>query len=146
MHNNSLLDEFNVHKREFIPTDVKDYAIFPDKAKLDSLRTKIVQNLINNQIPSNVSLEEYINDQIDETLEDYDLDVNPENGTGFEDWIFSVKCKKLLPNYKMESNLPLKPRKEFLNDKYTTWDPKSEKLSISNNLISKEIIKKIRNG
>lgn len=77
---------------------------------------------------------------------DYDLNVNPENGTGFEDWIFSVKCNKVLPNYKMASNLPLKPRKEFLNDKYTTWDPKSEKLSISNNLISKEIIKKIRNS
>jgi pilus assembly protein CpaF len=30
--------------------------------------------LINNQIPDNVSLEQYINDEIDATLEDYDLD------------------------------------------------------------------------
>lgn len=73
--NNSLLNEFNVRKKEVVQTtDVKDYALFPDKAKLDLLRTKIVQNLINNQIPENVSLEQYINDKIDETLQDYDLD------------------------------------------------------------------------
>lgn len=75
----SLLNEFNVHKKEILPTDVKDYAVFPDKAKLDLLRSKIVQNLINNQIPENVSLEQYVNDEIDETLEDYDLDANQRN-------------------------------------------------------------------
>jgi len=73
MSNKSLLNEFNIQKKENSFIDVKDYAVFPDKAKLDLLRTKIVQNLINNQIPSNVSLEQYINDEIDETLEDYDL-------------------------------------------------------------------------
>jgi len=73
MSNKTLLNEFNIQKRENSFVDVKDYAVFPDKAKLDLLRTKIVQNLINNQIPSNVSLEQYINDEIDETLEDYDL-------------------------------------------------------------------------
>lgn len=72
--NNSLLNEFNVRKKEIVPTDVKDYELFPDKSKLDLLRTKIVQNLINNEVPENVSLEQYINDEIDETLQDYDLD------------------------------------------------------------------------
>lgn len=76
---NSLLNEFNVKKKEIIPVDVKDYAVFPDKVKLDALRTKIVQNLINNQIPENVSLEQYINDEIDETLQDYDLDAAQRN-------------------------------------------------------------------
>ena len=71
--NKSLLNEFNIQKKENSFVDVKDYAVFPDKAKLDLLRTRIVQNLINNQIPNNVSLEQYINDEIDETLEDYDL-------------------------------------------------------------------------
>ena len=71
--NNSLLSEFNVKKKENTFTDVKDYAVFSDKEKLDLLRTKIVQNLINNKIPENVSLEQYINDEIDETLQDYDL-------------------------------------------------------------------------
>ena len=75
MANKSLLNEFNARKRENKTVqEVNDYAIFPDKEKLEILRSKIVENLINNQIPSNVSLETYINDQIDETLEDYDLD------------------------------------------------------------------------
>lgn len=77
--NNSLLNEFNVHKKEIVIDDVKDYEVFPDKAKLELLRSKIVQNLINNQIPNNVSLEQYINDEIDATLEDYDLDSRERN-------------------------------------------------------------------
>ena len=72
----TLLEEFGARKRENVVVDVKDYAVFPDKEKLEVLRAKIVQNLINNQIPTNVSLEQYINDQIDETLEDYSLDAN----------------------------------------------------------------------
>ena len=75
MANNTLLNEFNARKREVkIVDEVNDYEVFPDKEKLEILRNKIVQNLINNEIPSNVSLEEYINDEIDMTLEDYDLD------------------------------------------------------------------------
>ena len=75
MANNTLLNEFNARKRENKTIqEVNDYMVFPDKEKLEILRSKIVENLINNQIPSNVSLETYINDQIDETLEDYDLD------------------------------------------------------------------------
>ena len=73
---NTLLEEFSARKRENITDDVKDYAVFPDKQKLEVLRAKIVENLINNKIPSNVSLEQYINDEIDETLEDYSLDAN----------------------------------------------------------------------
>ena len=79
MANNSLLSEFNIQKKEIIKTDENDYQVFPDKAKLEMLRAKIVQNLINNQIPNNVSLEQYINDEIDNTLEDYDLDVEKRN-------------------------------------------------------------------
>ena len=78
-NNKSLLNEFNIQKKEITPEIIKDYAIFPDKAKLDLLRSKIVQNLINNQIPQNVSLEQYINDEIDETLEDYALDAIERN-------------------------------------------------------------------
>lgn len=79
MSKTSLLNEFNVRKKEIVPVDVKDYALFPDKSKLDLLRTKIVQNLINNEIPENVSLEQYINDEIDEILQDYDLDFAQRN-------------------------------------------------------------------
>lgn len=73
MSNGTLLNEFNVKKKEKEITLVKDYDVFADKAKLDELRTKIVQNLINNQIPQNVTLEQYINDEIDEVLQDYEL-------------------------------------------------------------------------
>ena len=78
--NITLLDEFNVKKREKeVVEDVKDYDVMPDKEKLDALRASIVQNLINNQIPDNVSLEQYINDEIDDVLEDYNLGVVERN-------------------------------------------------------------------
>ena len=78
--NITLLDEFNVKKREKeVVEDVKDYDVMPDKEKLDALRASIVQNLINNQIPDNVSLEQYINDEIDDVLEDYNLGIVERN-------------------------------------------------------------------
>ena len=72
-NNSNLLTEFNVRKKEKSVVDVKDYAVFSDKEKLDALRAKIVQNLINNKIPENITLEQYINDEIDDVLQDYDL-------------------------------------------------------------------------
>ena len=74
MANQNLIDVFNIKKRVVVTPDVKDYEIFADKEKLEELRTKIVQNLIDNKIPKNLSLEQYINDEIDETLQDYDLE------------------------------------------------------------------------
>ena len=74
MANQNLVDVFNVKKRVVVTPDVTDYEVFPDKDKLEELRTKIIQNLIDNTIPKNLSLEQYINDEIDETLQDYDLE------------------------------------------------------------------------
>ena len=74
MASQNLVEVFNVKKRKIVTSDVIDYEIFPDKEKLEELRTKIVQNLIDNTIPKNLSLEQYINDEIDETLQDYDLE------------------------------------------------------------------------
>ena len=54
-------------------TDVKDYEIFRDKNLLEELRVKIVQNLIEENIPDDALLEDYINDEIDKTLVGYDL-------------------------------------------------------------------------
>lgn len=73
MAKDTLVNAFNVNKKVVIRTDVKDYDLFPDKDKLEELRKKIVQNLIDNTVPKNMSLEQYINDCIDETLQDYDL-------------------------------------------------------------------------
>ena len=74
MTNRNLVDVFNVKKRIVVTPDVTDFEVFPDKEKLEELRTKIIQNLIDNTIPKNLSLEQYINDEIDETLQDYDLE------------------------------------------------------------------------
>ena len=74
MTNRNLVDVFNVKRKVVVTPDVTDYEVFPDKEKLEELRTKIIQNLIDNTIPKNLSLEQYINDEIDETLQDYDLE------------------------------------------------------------------------
>ena len=50
-----------------------DYDIFKDKALLDTLRNNIIQNLIDNNVPEDKLLNEYINDEIDKALEGYDL-------------------------------------------------------------------------
>ena len=73
MASTNLVEVFNVKKRSIVTPDVVDYDVFPDKNKLEELRSKIIQNLIDNTIPKNLSLEQYINDEIDDTLQDYDL-------------------------------------------------------------------------
>ena len=73
MPKKSLVEVFDIApKRESIKS-LKDYDIFPDKKLLDSLRNKIITNLIDNNIPDDKLLEQYINDEIDETLVGYDL-------------------------------------------------------------------------
>lgn len=52
---------------------IADYNIFEDKALLDSLRNKVIQNLIDNDIPKDKYLTQFINDEIDKSLEGYDL-------------------------------------------------------------------------
>ena len=70
---NTLRDAFDVKIKQKKQDILNDYEIFPDKKLLDKLRTEITQNLIDNEMPSNVSLNEWINDEIDKTIEGYDL-------------------------------------------------------------------------
>ncbi len=69
----TLRDAFDVKIKQKKQDILNDYEIFPDKKLLDKLRTEITQNLIDNEMPSNVSLNEWINDEIDKTIEGYDL-------------------------------------------------------------------------
>ena len=70
----TLTEAFEVKKRTFSSEDnVVDYDIFANKNLLEELRTKIVQNLIEENIPDNELLEDYINNEIDKTLVGYDL-------------------------------------------------------------------------
>ena len=70
----TLTEAFEVKNKPHSPLDdVVDYDIFANKALLEELRTKIVQNLIEENIPSNDLLEDYINSEIDKALVGYDL-------------------------------------------------------------------------
>lgn len=70
----TLTEAFEVKNKPYSPLDdVVDYDIFANKALLEELRTKIVQNLIEENIPSNDLLEDYINNEIDKALVGYDL-------------------------------------------------------------------------
>ena len=74
MATKSLTEAFEVKpKTVFSKDDVKDYEIFNDKNLLEELRTKIVQNLIEENIPDDKLLVDYINNEIDNTLVGYDL-------------------------------------------------------------------------
>lgn len=70
----SLKEEFNYNEKEIHTINtIEDYNIFKDKSLLDKLRNTIIQNIIDNRIPNEKLLTEYINDEIDRTLEGYDL-------------------------------------------------------------------------
>lgn len=79
MNKRSLLEEFEITPKYSKVEDLKDYDIFPDKNLLDKLRNKIIQNLIDNNIEEGTNLETYINNEIDTTLEGYDLNVIERN-------------------------------------------------------------------
>ena len=73
MSKQSLTEAFNIEKSKPIVNNLNDYEIFRDKAKLEELRSRIIQNLIDNNIPSDVSLEDYINEEVSNILTYYDL-------------------------------------------------------------------------
>ena len=73
MTKNSLLDAFNIKRQETRSNLINDYEIFPDKKLLDELRTRIVVDIIDSEIPEDKLLDQFINDEIDKNIEGYDL-------------------------------------------------------------------------
>ncbi len=74
MAKKSLIEAFEIEtKNKPSVKAMSDYEIFEDKALLDQLRTNILQNIIDNNIPDGTLLNEYINAEIDKSLEGYDL-------------------------------------------------------------------------
>ena len=69
----SLRDAFDVKIKRSKQDILNDYEIFPDKKLLDNLRTEIVEALIDHEMPNDVSMNEWINQEIDKTIEGYDL-------------------------------------------------------------------------
>lgn len=69
----TLIEAFDVKPKETPSDSLSDYEVFSDKGLLDMIRTRIVQNLIENNIPEDGLLEDYINNEIDRVLSGYDL-------------------------------------------------------------------------
>ena len=71
----TLSEAFEIDEKpiSFKETVSDDYDIFEDKILLDTLRNKVIQNIIDNDVPDNEFLTEYINNEIDDALEGYDL-------------------------------------------------------------------------
>lgn len=69
----SLYDAFDFKKSKEEESTMTDYEVFKDKKLLDELRKKIIEHLIDKNIPSGKYLEDFINDEIDTCLEGYDL-------------------------------------------------------------------------
>lgn len=69
----SLRNAFDIAVKTKKQEILTDYEIFPDKALLDKLRTEIVENLIDHEMPSDLTLNEWINDVVDKSIEGYDL-------------------------------------------------------------------------
>ena len=68
-----FVEEFNVKIDASDIEQVSDYEAFQNKALLDELRNKIIQNLIDNNITKSGNMDDFIKEQISKTLEGYDL-------------------------------------------------------------------------
>lgn len=76
MKSNKWLDAFQMdpnfsYKKDSIVEN--DYDVFRDKDLLDSIRNKIIEELIDNNIPDDNLLESFINEELDRISEGYDL-------------------------------------------------------------------------
>ena len=68
-----FVDEFDVKFDESDYSIIKDYDAFENKELLDQLRTKIIQNLIDNNLTAKGTMDDFVKTEIDKTLEGYDL-------------------------------------------------------------------------
>ena len=75
MNSKNFVDEFNVSLKNEELFNVTDYERFKNKELLDFLRSKIIQNLIDNNINNQKDIESFIKDEIDYSLEGYDLSI-----------------------------------------------------------------------
>ena len=69
----NLIDEFNIELENINYEETSDYDAFPNKALLEELRNKIIQNLIDNNISNAKNLNDFIRKETDKTLEGYDI-------------------------------------------------------------------------
>ena len=73
MEAKKFTQEFAYEENNNLARQVDDYDEFPNKDLLDKLRSRIIQNIIDNDASNNNSMGEFIKEQIDRTIEGYDL-------------------------------------------------------------------------
>ncbi len=73
MAKKKFVEEFDIQIEQPDLKYVSDYDTFTNKALLDELRNKIIQNLIDNNFKNNGTMDEYVKTQIDKTIAGYDL-------------------------------------------------------------------------
>lgn len=69
----SLINAFEIEKSRVAEEVLNDYDVFPDKDLLESIRTKIIESVIDKEVPEGKTLKDFINDEIDRSIEGYDL-------------------------------------------------------------------------
>ena len=73
MKKKSFESVFNLHNNEEVVSETKDYDIFKDKELLDNIRSNIIQNIIDDNVPKQLNLNDYINSEIDKNLSGLDI-------------------------------------------------------------------------
>ena len=74
----------------------------------------------------------------------FDTNVNPEEGTGFEDWLYFRKCKRYLRSKRLIIPVGKGVRADYLNDKYSTWDDLDVNKKNINNSKTNDILKQLK--
>ena len=73
MAKKKFVEEFDIEIEQPDLKYVSDYDTFTNKALLDELRNKIIQNLIDDNFKNNGTMDEYVKKEIDKTIVGYDL-------------------------------------------------------------------------
>ena len=76
MDSRNFVDEFNISSNIDENMDITDYERFENKELLDLLRSKIIQNLIDDNINNQTDIEAFIKEEIETSLKGYDLNVS----------------------------------------------------------------------
>ncbi len=69
----SLISAFEIERQNTEEEIINDYDIFSDKDMLESIRSKIIENIIDKEVPVGKNLKDFINEEIDKCIEGYDL-------------------------------------------------------------------------
>ncbi len=66
-------EEFDIRVENPNMQEMRDYDAFPNKGLLEELRNKIIQNLIDHNITTTGTMDEFVKSEINKTIEGYDL-------------------------------------------------------------------------